>query len=90
MKRYGIKVIGEVQGVGFRFYAKRKADEVGVKGFVRNEVDGSVSLEAQGEESQLEEFITWCKHGPSTAHVRDFKVFELSPNSDYDSFTLCH
>jgi len=65
-----------VQGVNFRFYAKAKADELGIKGFVRNEPDSSVYIEAEGESYAIGKFIKWCKDGPSTARVESIKIKE--------------
>ena len=44
-----ITVKGRVQGVGFRFSTVREAEELGIKGFVENRMDGSVYIEAEGE-----------------------------------------
>lgn len=54
---------GRVQGVGFRFMAKQKADELGVKGWVQNNDDGTVELEAEGNEAQLERFMEALENG---------------------------
>ena len=64
-----IKVYGRVQGVGFRFYTQKKANELEITGYVKNRPDGSVYIEAEGEEDELELFIRWCEVGPSWAHV---------------------
>jgi len=64
-----LKVYGKVQGVGFRFYTQKKAQELSLKGFVQNKTDGSVYIEAEGEADQLELFIFWCDEGPSWARV---------------------
>ncbi|OJF94326.1 hypothetical protein AX762_07615 [Alkalibacterium sp. 20] len=60
-------ISGRVQGVGFRFSAKQAADEAGVKGIVRNESDGTVYVEAVGDEKQLSQFIEALRKGPSPA-----------------------
>lgn len=52
-----IRVSGLVQGVGFRWTAKRIADRLGVDGWVRNNPDGTVSLEVEGTETQIREFL---------------------------------
>jgi acylphosphatase len=52
-----ITYLGRVQGVGFRYTAKRLADERGIVGWVRNEIDGSVQLVAAGSPAQVEEFL---------------------------------
>lgn len=69
VKHWNIRVIGEVQGVFFRYSAKEKAEELGIAGFARNEGDGSVYIEAEGEEDALRVFLEWCKKGPSSASV---------------------
>ena len=69
MKHVTTLVSGKVQGVFFRAATKEQADLLGVKGFVRNEPDGNVYIEAEGEEPELNEFIRWCSHGPSRARV---------------------
>jgi acylphosphatase len=68
-KHVAIKVQGVVQGVFFRASTKEKADQLGIKGFVRNEPDGGVYIEAEGEEQALKQFIAWCEHGPPRAEV---------------------
>ena len=65
-----------MQGVFFRATTQEKAKEIGVKGFVRNEFDGSVYAEAEGNEEQLSEFVAWCKHGPKMANVESCLVKE--------------
>jgi|SRR3989304_6298633 len=69
MKHLTVRIFGDVQGVGFRFWAKQCADELGIKGFARNEKDGSVCVEAEGESSALEEFVARCRKGPPFACV---------------------
>ncbi|WP_423188808.1 acylphosphatase [Alkalibacterium sp. f15] len=60
-------ISGRVQGVGFRFSTQQAADEAGVKGIVRNENDGTVYVEAVGDEKQLSQFIEALRKGPSPA-----------------------
>lgn len=72
MKTIKIKVFGDVQGVNFRHEAKQEADELGLMGFVSNLPDGSVYIEAEGEEEDLERILRWCSTGPDIAKV--FKV----------------
>lgn len=64
-----IKVYGKVQGVFFRQSAWEKAEKLGVCGFARNEPDGSVYLEAEGEKTAVEEFKKWSEQGPENAEV---------------------
>lgn len=64
-----LKVYGRVQGVGFRFYTQKKALELNLNGFVRNKPNGSVYIEAEGKEKDIEEFTDWCQQGPEWARV---------------------
>ena len=75
-KHFNIKIKGHVQGVFFRVLAKEKADELGITGFVRNESDGSLYIEAEGEASNLDRFLAWCRQGPKSAGVEDVEVSE--------------
>lgn len=84
---YNIRVTGKVQGVWFRASARKKADELGVTGFVQNEPDGSVYLEAEGTHEALEQLKAWCAAGPpgamveqvetSVSGLKHFSVFEI-------------
>jgi acylphosphatase len=77
MKHLTLKIFGDVQGVNFRYYAKLKAVEYRLSGFIHNESDGTVYVEAEGEEEKLKEFLNWCREGPRWARV-DRVEFEYS------------
>ncbi|NJQ97304.1 MAG: acylphosphatase [Hydrococcus sp. CSU_1_8] len=64
MERFSARYVGRVQGVGFRATARSIALGHGVTGWVRNEPDGSVYVEAEGDEIALKSFSEWCKKGP--------------------------
>lgn len=76
MKHINIKVIGKVQGVFFRASTKAVADQMGVKGKVKNEKDGSVLIEAEGSAAILDMFVEWCEKGPEKANVEQVIVEE--------------
>jgi acylphosphatase len=80
IKQIEIRAYGKVQNVGFRFYTHRKALELGLSGYVRNEADGSVFILAQGEEQVLEQFVSWCRRGPDWARVSRLDVTESIPS----------
>lgn len=82
-----IRVAGRVQRVFYRHSAARKAQELGLVGFVRNEPDGTVYIEAEGNEAALGEFIKWCHQGPPLARV-DHVEISPGPAKSYDSFTI--
>lgn len=52
-----------------------------VNGLVRNEPDGSVYIEAEGSEEKMNQFIAWCRHGPTRAQVVTFVMEEASPKN---------
>ena len=62
-------VHGRVQGVGFRDFTQRRAVELGLTGWVRNESDGTVEVTAEGERATLERFVAFLRRGPNAAHV---------------------
>lgn len=64
-----IKVRGRVQGVFYRHETKKIAETLGITGFVRNERDGSVFIEAEGDRESLEKLLMWAKTGPRFAKV---------------------
>ena len=75
-KHLNITITGRVQGVGFRASTCRKAKKIGVAGFVRNEADGSVYIEAEGTEQELNKLLQWLQHGPRFARVDNVKKEE--------------
>jgi acylphosphatase len=86
-KTIAIRVSGKVQGVFFRASAKQRADELGLKGFVRNEPDETVYVEASGNDETLNEFIRWCRRGPELARVDDCQVTEITTRS-FEDFVI--
>lgn len=65
---------GKVQDVGFRLFAKKEADKLGLVGYVQNEEDGTVSVVAQGEEEGLKEYLEKIKRGPYFSRVDEVEV----------------
>ena len=88
MKDYCRKHIvfyGSVQGVGFRYRARQAADMVGCTGWVRNEWDGSVSMEIQGTESEIDQVIMAIERG-HYVRIENMDVKELEPVEDEYGF----
>lgn len=85
-RHLSILVSGRVQGVFFRAATKRKADELGITGFVRNQPDGSVYIEAEGDPDNLSVFESWCSAGPPRAQVErvDIKKGNLQFFSEFN------
>ena len=69
IKHLDIIVKGKVQGVNYRHATKAVADQLGVKGYVRNENNGDVVIVAEGDDISLDMFLDWCKEGPENAEV---------------------
>ena len=71
--RLDLVIQGRVQGVGYRYSAKMKAESLGIIGSVQNLSDGSVFVTAQGEKEALDNFVRWCYKGPPDAIVRNIE-----------------
>jgi acylphosphatase len=67
-------VAGRVQGVSFRAYAEQEANRLGVRGWVRNEPDGSVAGHFEGDRDAVDALVGWCRHGPAFARVERVDV----------------
>lgn len=78
IKHYRIHVIGTVQGVWFRKYTQEAALRYNLSGLVKNEKDGSVYVEVEGEEEDLEFFIQWLYTGSPLSKVKEVKWEEGS------------
>ena len=80
-----LTIHGHVQGVGFRYFVKQKADELGIHGFVKNQVNGAVYVEAEGETEPLQMFIHACQKGPSHAWVENTDI-QYCPIQGFQGF----
>jgi acylphosphatase len=87
VKRVRAQVTGRVQGVMFRDSCRREAGRLGVVGWVRNEPDGSVLLEAEGDEPDVDTLVAWCRSGPPGARVSDVSTHEV-PAEGGDDFRV--
>lgn len=88
MKRFSIRLTGKVHGVGFRITAADKAADLGLYGFTRNDPDGSVYIDVEGDEPALDAFIAWCTHGPQFARVSKISVREENELKNYKKFII--
>ena len=87
IKNLRVVVSGKVQGVFFRANVKKVADIIGVKGFVRNEHNGSVFVEVEGEDEMVNKLVDYCHHGPDSARVDKVSI-TLGVIVGYDSFEI--
>lgn len=88
MKRLHLLVSGCVQGVGFRYHARKKAQDLSIAGWIRNLPDGRVELIIQGEESALKTMIDWCRKGPDRGFVTALEVEELPIDPTLSGFKV--
>ena len=81
-------VHGRVQGVNFRYYTQRRADELGVTGWVRNLEDRTVEVTAEGTRAQLENLLTFLQQGPPSARVSDVNVEWKQASGRFGEFSV--
>ncbi|MGF6923193.1 acylphosphatase [Paraburkholderia sp. 40] len=74
-----VQVRGQVQGIGYREACVRQAQAIGVTGWVRNRMDGSVEVMLQGSPEQLANMCMWLSEGMSAALVDELEVTEVQP-----------
>ena len=88
MKALRIHLSGKVQGVGFRWFTRKAAQELGLTGRVRNLPDGRVEAEVAGNPEHFEAFRARLRQGPPGSRVTDLEEQEISPVPDWDGFVI--
>lgn len=83
-----LRIEGRVQGVCFRMYTQRRAQQLGVTGWVRNLSDGAVEVVASGPETALRRLEEWCRQGPPAAEVTNLECTRLQATKEYKSFSI--
>jgi len=79
---------GDVQGVGFRYFVLRKAQQLGLRGWVRNNDDGTVELVAEGARQDLEQLKRAVGEGPRMARVDRVDTRWQNATGNLDGFDL--
>ncbi|RDV11794.1 acylphosphatase [Pontibacter diazotrophicus] len=87
-KHISIQVYGKVHGVFFRASTKEKAQELGITGFVQNEEDGTVYIEAEGDPAALKQLEQWAHEGPRRAQVERVEVKEMESLAGFKEFKV--
>lgn len=87
MPTFHLLIKGKVQGVFYRATAKEIADELGITGWVKNTPEGNVESVVCGADSKLQQFVAWCKKGPSRAKVTDVIITGMEDTA-FESFTV--
>lgn len=88
--RISFRVHGEVQGVGFRYFTRKKATSYGLTGWVRNVPNNKVEGEVQGEEDVLQNFLKDIGQGPRHAHVVKLEKSEIEVQEEEAAFEVRH
>jgi len=83
-------ISGKVQGINFRSFVKRKADNLWLNGVVKNIPDFKVRVIAQGAEDKLEKLIEYLWKGPFGAKVSDVSVSWREPTEDFQGFRIIY
>jgi acylphosphatase len=81
------RVSGRVQGVYFRASAQHEAQRRGLAGWARNEADGCVLIDVEGEVDAVDDFLAWCAKGPPRARVAAVETTRAEP-AGYQQFTI--
>jgi acylphosphatase len=88
LKRAHVFISGSVQGVNFRYYTRQQANMLGLKGWVRNLIDGRVEAVFEGEESAVQRIVNWCHEGPRSARVYDVETYWEAPTDSFIGFDI--
>ena len=88
LRRVQVLVRGRVQGVGFRYFTLSVGRNLGLTGFVRNEPDGSVAAEAEGDPAAVDQFLLHIRQGPAHARVDAVQVEDLPATGAAGTFDV--
>ena len=90
MLQYKLKIVGAVQGVGFRYFVRQEATRLGLAGAVWKCPDGSVEVVAQGEEALLDQLVEQCKLGSTYSKVASVYVQREAVGEKLLDFEIRH
>ena len=88
--RYFASAAGRVQGVGFRYFVQTNAMELDVTGWVRNMDDGTVTMEIQGIEEQLEKLVGRIKKGSAFIKVKNMELTQIDAIDQTKKFAILY
>jgi len=88
MKQLSCVISGQVQGVNFCSFARDRARELGLSGFVRNQEEGTIQIVVQGEMDILEKFLEEIKIGPQYAEVKNVETNWSLPTEQLSDFSI--
>jgi acylphosphatase len=88
--RAHVFISGRVQGVFYRASTKNMAEQLGLKGWVRNTSDGWVEALFEGDETAVKDMISWCHKGPRSAEVSDVTVDYTKFLGEFEEFCITY
>lgn len=88
--RAHVYISGTVQGVGFRWNTRRKAQELDLSGWVKNLWDGRVEIVFEGPEPAVREAVDWASHGERPARVENIEVDYSDATGEFKTFRITH
>lgn len=90
MRRVHVIISGDVHNVGFRSWTKHRAQQLGLKGWVRNNKDGTVEAVFEGEDHKIEEVLEDCKRGPPGSYVEKVEILEEKLRKEFEEFSIAY
>ena len=84
--RAHLLITGQVQGVYYRSYTMSEAEKLGLTGWIKNNISGSVEVVTEGEREDIEKLIAWCYKGPPSAKVVKVEVEWHQYKEEFDRF----
>ena len=88
MEQIRLIISGTVQGVGFRYFIKSWAKDLGVTGWAKNSESGQVEAVLQGDKRTIKKLTDLCKKGPMLAEVKDIQIVDEAAKEKYGEFTI--
>jgi len=86
MNHWKAKIHGIVQGVGYRWFALNEAKKLGIVGYTRNLLDGTVEIDAQGDPDNMDKYLKKLHIGPGMGQVTKIDIEHIDSKSDYSDF----
>jgi len=87
-RRAELVVHGDVQGVSYRYFARDIAKKMGVKGWIRNEADGSITIIIEGDDDRVSNFVNWCKQGSPMSTIKDVEIKDSKYSGLFKNFEI--
>lgn len=88
LRRLTARISGEVQGVGYRYFARRRAQALGLRGYAMNLADGSVEVVAEGSPALLAQLLEQLRRGPISARVSDTQADWSDSTNEFREFSV--